>query len=194
MKEIRKAGYWFRNSNAEEIDVFDVTELPQKRNRLYLVGFATNKFNNGRFVFPTKKSRRKKDITKYIDFYTRQDDSYYLNEENRYCRMINEKRDNPFSLYQLRKFLVRVKNVNECPTLTANMGAGGHNVPFIFNNGNLRKLTEKECLNLQGFPAEFEFPDSVPRAQRYVQAGNAVCPKVVKLIVEQIKEKIREVN
>ena len=60
-------------------------------------------------------------------------------------------------LYHLRKYLVRVKEENVCPTLTANMGLGGHNVPFLFDSKGIRKLTEYECLALQGFPKNFVF-------------------------------------
>lgn len=93
-------------------------------------------------------------------------------------------------IYQLRKYQVRAKEPGVCPTLTANMGQGGHNVPFIMNGHGLRKLTEHECLRLQGFPAEFEFPDDVPRAKRYTQVGNAVAVPMAELIAERIKEKM----
>ena len=36
------------------------------------------------------------------------------------------------------------------PLFLANMGTGGHNVPLIKDNG-IRKLTPRECFNLQGF-------------------------------------------
>ena len=90
----------------------------------------------------------------------------------------------------MRKFLVRVKDPGVCPTLTANMGLGGHNVPFIVDARGLRKLTEHECLGLQGFPDWFEFPDDVPRAKRYMQIGNSVVPLVAELLAEKIREKI----
>ena len=35
---------------------------------------------------------------------------------------------------------------NCCPTLTANMGGGGHNVPLLLDNKGIRKLTPRECL------------------------------------------------
>lgn len=41
---------------------------------------------------------------------------------------------------------------NQCPTLTANMGSGGHNVPLILDEKGIRKLTPRKCFNLQGFP------------------------------------------
>ena len=85
---------------------------------------------------------------------------------------------------------MRVKDPSVCPTLTANMGLGGHNVPFVVDVKGLRKLTEHECLRLQAFPDWFEFPEDVPRAKRYMQIGNSVVPPVVALLAEKIKEKI----
>lgn len=94
------------------------------------------------------------------------------------------------AIYQLRKYIVREKEPNVCPTLTANMGQGGHNVPFIFDKRGLRKLTEYECLALQGFPDNFRFPEAVPRAKRYQQVGNSVVPPLVDLLAHSITSKI----
>lgn len=191
MKEIKKAGYWFRESNCFEMDSFDFTELPQKRNRLFMVALSTAKFKSGKVCFPDKPASSMKDLTKFIDFNgVLEDDSYYLDEENRYHKMITEKIVDPTSIYQLRKFLVREKAPGVCPTLTANMGLGGHNVPFIVDGKGLRKLTEYECLKLQGFPADFTFPDDVPRAKRYMQVGNSVVPPVAALLAYLVKQKL----
>ncbi len=104
--------------------------------------------------------------------------------------MINGRIRNRRSLYQLRKYEVRAKEPDICPTLTANMGLGGHNVPFVLDRWGLRKLTEHECLRLHGFPPEFTFPDTVPRARRYVQVGNAVTVPVAELVAERVRQRI----
>ena len=186
-KEIKKAGYWFRETSYADLDAYDITTLPQRRNRLFMVGLSTDYFDNGKFVFPSSKINLPKNLEDYINFWGEiPDESYYLPSDNKYYRMINDKYEERCCIYQLRKFLVRVKNPGECPTLTANMGQGGHNVPFIYDNKGLRKLTEYECLALQGFPPTFIFPKIVPRAKRYVQIGNAVCVPVAELIAKQI--------
>jgi DNA (cytosine-5)-methyltransferase 1 len=51
----------------------------------------------------------------------------------------------------------------------------------------IRKLTPRECLNFQGFPKSFEFPENVPNSQRYKQAGNSVTVTLIKRIAEVIK-------
>ena len=191
VKEIKKAGYWFRESNCAELDAFNLTLVPQKRNRLFMVAFSTEAFRNGKFPFPDQRNLSPKNLADFIDFTgSLEDDTYYLHEENRYYKMITEKVDDPYCIYQLRKFLVRVKEPGVCPTLTANMGLGGHNVPFIMDAKGLRKLTEYECLRLQGFPEWYRFPEEVPRARRYVQVGNSVVPIVAALLAEKVREKI----
>jgi len=42
---------------------------------------------------------------------------------------------------------VRENKSNVCPTLTANMGTGGHNVPIIRDNFGIRKLHQKNVFN-----------------------------------------------
>lgn len=190
-KEIKKAGYWFRDTNCAELDAFEITNLPQKRNRLFMVAFSIFNFRNGNFKFPRNEDNKTKDLMRFVDFSGQlEDDSYYLPEENRYHRMISKEIEDRTCIYQLRKYLVRVKDPGVCPTLTANMGLGGHNVPFICDAKGIRKLTEYECLRLQGFPDWFMFPDEVPRHKRYIQVGNSVAVPVVALLAKAIKNKV----
>ncbi len=189
-KELKGLGYWFRESSSAELDCFDLTALPQKRNRLFMVAFSIDHFKNGRLSFPTAQFTEEKKMADYIDFAGEQIDEYYLHEENRYHKMISEEVDDKNCIYQLRKYLVRVKEPNQCPTLTANMGLGGHNVPFIHDKNGLRKLTEYECLKLQGFPSTFKFPESLARNKRYTQVGNSVSVPVAALLAKSIREKI----
>ncbi len=73
-----------------------------------------------------------------------------------------------------------------CPTLTASMGMGGHNVPLIKTRYGIRKLTPRECFNLMGFDANFKLPEDLAISQLYKQAGNSVVVPVVKRIAKQI--------
>lgn len=191
--QIKKAGYWFRESNAFELDSYDYTPVPQKRKRLFMVAFATNRFKNGKIDIDFPKASNHKAITDYIDFdgYIN-DDSYYLDPSNKYYKMITSKISHPKAILQLRKYEVRVKDLNIVPTLTANMGQGGHNVPFIMDKKGLRKLTEYECLRIQGFSDQYFFPDEVSRAKRYQQVGNSVVPPLISLLALTIKNKIQQ--
>ena len=190
-KEIQKAGYRFRDSNCAELNAYDITALPQQRVRLFMVAFSMQHFRSGKFRFPADRCTKPKRLESYIDFDGTQDDEYYLHRENRYHKMIIRRITDRRCVYQLRKYEVRPKAPGVCPTLTANMGLGGHNVPFIVDARGLRKLTEHECLRLQGFDA-FVFPDTVPRHRRYMQVGNSVTVPVAQLIAEMVVQKLQQ--
>ena len=91
-------------------------------------------------------------------------------------------------LYQYRRYYVRENKNNVCPTLTANMGGGGHNVPLLKDSKGIRKLTPRECFNLQGFPSTYKLPvrGEISDAALYKLAGNAVSVPVVELIARKL--------
>lgn len=190
--EIRRAGYWFRDNNAAELNAYQLTNLPQQRVRLFMVALSTAFFRTGRFFFPVSEGFHTKDLAQFIDFDGELGDDYYLPKDNRYHHMISNVVKGDRQIYQLRKYFVRAKDPGVCPTLTANMGLGGHNVPFVSTAKGLRKLTEYECLALQGFPATFRFPESMPRARRYTQVGNAVAVPVAELLGRAVRDRIIE--
>ena len=89
------------------------------------------------------------------------------------------------TVYQYRRYYVR-ENKNNCvPTLTANMGSGGHNVPIIKDDNGIRKLTPRECFNFQGFPKTYKLPN-LSDNKLYKLAGNAVSIPVIKKIIQEI--------
>lgn len=98
-------------------------------------------------------------------------------------------------IYQWRRKYVRKNMTGVCPTLTANMGTGGHNVPLIVcgkvspTEVLIRKLTPEECLAFQGFDTEYieKFKTlDVSNAQKYKQTGNSVPVPVIKAIVRSL--------
>ena len=121
-------------------------------------------------------------------------DKYYLPLDNKYGKLIFEAGaklpDN--CLVQLRQSILRPQPKGMCPTLTANMGRGGHNVPFVLDKGRLRRLTERECQVLQGFPLNFDFGDILGK-DIYTLIGNSVSPRVsVKIghVLRQVFEEL----
>ncbi len=96
------------------------------------------------------------------------------------------------NLYQVRRSYIREKRDRLCPTLTANMGVGGHNVPFVRDRWGIRRLSVAEIAQLQGFddPAGL-FPE-IPQAERYRLLGNAVCPKLAAIVGERCARVLRE--
>lgn len=94
------------------------------------------------------------------------------------------------TVYQWRRQYVRENKSNVCPTLTANMGTGGHNVPIVLTDNGIRKLTPKECFLFQGFPKNYKLPN-IANCHLYKQAGNSVSVSVIKRISENILKSIK---
>jgi DNA (cytosine-5)-methyltransferase 1 len=89
------------------------------------------------------------------------------------------------TVYQWRRVYVRENKSNVCPTLTANMGTGGHNVPLIKDDFGIRRLTPKECFLFQGFPDKYILP-TLANSKLYKQAGNSVTTPLVERISLEI--------
>lgn len=68
------------------------------------------------------------------------------------------------------------------PCFTAKMGTGGNNVPIIVNYN--RKLTEKECLKLMGFPNWYKIRKN--HQQSYKQLGNSVVVSIIDNFAKKI--------
>lgn len=162
--------------------------IPQNRERIYVVGFRKHEdgtcpeFFSFRFPDPVKLNIGIHDV---IDYHGKKDDSLYYRTDHQYYKELDETMTNPDTIYQWRRVYVRENKSNVCPTLTANMGTGGHNVPLIRDDYGIRKLTPEECLAFQGFPKSYEFPE-MANSHKYKQAGNSVSVPVVKRIAQNI--------
>lgn len=99
--------------------------------------------------------------------------------------MILNKVVNDNTVYQYRRTYVRENKNNECPTLTANIGTGGHNAPIVLSEYGPRKLTPLECFSFQGFPSDYIYPQ-LSDSKLYKLAGNAVSIPVLQLIVDRL--------
>ena len=131
-----------------------------------------------------------------INFGDQLDEVYYYREgkQNFYDQLKFEVTSQD-TVYQWRRQYVRENKNGVVPTLTANMGTGGHNVPLILtDSGEIRKLTPKETFNVQGYPKSFQIPEEVSNGQLYKQAGNSVVVPVIKRIAERIAFALNESN
>ena len=187
-EEIQSAGYWFQRENCKVLNTRDHTEIPQNRERAFMVAFSWDYFDTSDFSFP-EPCPGKKSVREYLDIHTKAPEELYFSEESKYGSLFAESMNAGFpetSTYLLRRYYVRENKNDEVFTLTANMGSGGHNKPVIKDDWGIRSLTPEECLKLQGFSQDdFSFPDSVSRSQRYKQVGNSVTvPLVEKIALE----------
>ena len=163
------------------------SKVPQNRERIYIVGFLKKKdFSN--FEFP-KELNAPLDLAQFIDFDSKVDEYFYYRDKYM-SKELERSITSQDTVYQWRRHYVRENKSGLCPTLTANMGTGGHNVPLVLTRYGIRKLTPRECFNLMGFPKSFKLPVNLANSQLYKQAGNAVVVPVIKRIATEIMKAI----
>jgi DNA (cytosine-5)-methyltransferase 1 len=181
-QKLEELGYHIKTSI---LDTNKITNIPQHRERIYIVGFLDKKkYDIFNFNFPEQEQGTICDmLEKDVD------DKYYYSDRFKVFEEVEKgvtKNISENVLYQYRRYYVRENKSNCCPTLTANMGGGGHNVPLLKDDKGIRKLTPRECFNLQGFPRDYKLPDLCDSAL-YKLAGNAVSVPVVNLVVNKLK-------
>lgn len=151
--------------------------LPQNRERIYIVGFLKN---NGNFEYPrplkiqtSVGSILEKRVSKKYTI------SSKLWQGHQRRKKEHRVKGNGFG-YGLFD-----KNSNYTNTISARYYKDGSEVLISRGkNKNPRKLTERECARLQGFPENFKIPVSCNQA--YKQFGNSVPVKVIEAIGEQM--------
>lgn len=164
----------------------DYGNVPQNRERIYVVGYRNKEdFDSFEFPQPVKLTRTLRDV---IDFRDKKNEKYYYREGKQpFYEKLVESITSQSSIYQWRRQYVRENKSGVVPTLTANMGTGGHNVPLILtDSGEIRKLTPKETFNIQGYPDKFKLPEDETNGQLYKQAGNSVVVPVIYRIAKKI--------
>ena len=176
--EIKKRGY----SLVKPFVINSMTYggVPQTRNRLYIVAFKDRRSSEA-FELPKPVPMRGLDTV--LDLDDEKPSRYYYDDMRAKHFDLFEKEITEFyTVYQYRRYYIRKNKSGVCPTLTANMGTGGHNVPLVRDHFGIRQLTEDECLDLQGFSIRgvdrFSFPD-IALCHRYTQVGNSVTVPVV---------------
>ncbi|MGB7604614.1 MAG: DNA (cytosine-5-)-methyltransferase [Lutisporaceae bacterium] len=192
----------------------DFGNIPQTRERIYIVGFKDeaqyNNFDDKFYVYniqndeiyrelikkhngqknstmnfvipnPTKLTKKINDLI--LD--EKQDSRFYYDSNNYLYNELSNGVSSRNTIYQWRRVYIRENKSNLCPTLTANMGTGGHNVPIIKDEFGIRKLTPRECARFQGLDDTFILPE-IAQSHLYKQIGNSVVMPVVKRIAQEI--------
>lgn len=158
--------------------------IPQNRERIFIVALNSEYFaEETKFSFPEEIPLEKT----FVDMleHGKHDPKLYYNNHAYYSHLseVIVRRDR---VYQWRRVYVRENKSGVCPTLTANMGLGGHNVPLILDNHGIRKLSPRECFNLQGYPKEYILPPFLANSKLYMQAGNSVTVPLIERIGQAI--------
>lgn len=185
-----KLGYKVRQ---QVLNASEYGNTPQNRERIYIVAFR-NEEDRKNFEMPEviPLNRTIRDV---IDFISPVAEKYYYTPEKCcFYNKLTKDMKNPDTIYQWRRKYVRENKSNVVPTLTANMGEGGHNVPLILtDDGRIRKLTPRECFTVQGYPSTFKLPNQAD-SRLYKQAGNSVVVPVIARIAENIKVAIEKTD
>lgn len=176
-KTLEDLGYFVKS---KVLNTMEYGNVPQNRERIYIVGFK-NKNYFDKFEFP-KPVKLKKKVTDLLE--KNAPEKYYYNGKPLYDRLKNDVKEEG-KVYQWRRQYVRENKSGVCPTLTANMGTGGHNVPIIKDKKGIRKLTPLECFRIQGFPKDYILPTLADSAL-YKQAGNSVSVPVIEAVAKQM--------
>ena len=186
-KNISDCGYYIRYN---VLDTAKITGIPQHRERIYIVCFR-NEYDYKKFNMPSNEdnSVQKRNIDDFLET-TVPSKYYYTDRYKVYNAVKNGVKEHVSKnkIYQYRRHYIRENKNGVCPTLTKNMGSGGHNVPLIKDNNGIRKLTPRECFSLQGFPTKYIFPNGISDSKLYQLAGNAVSLPVVRKIIYELNQ------
>ncbi len=164
--------------------------IPQNRERWYCIGFLKELNVNFDNIFPKQKEL----MFKIEDIINREVKGYDITkiaEKNiqihlpKYIEK-NKINNNMIIANEIRPSKCSFRSNGTSPCLTAKMGTGGNNVPVIVEYG--RKLTERECLKLMGFPDDYKIKEN--NFNSYKQIGNSVVVPIITEIAKNIKTKL----
>ena len=191
IEKLEEAGYKDK-IKCQVLNACEYGNIPQNRERIYIVAFKDKEdFDRFQMPMPMTLDKNIKDV---FNFDTKVDDKYYYTEgkyKGNIYKLLTEEMDDDNTVYQWRRKYVRKNQSNLVPTLTANMGEGGHNVPLIKTKFGIRKLTPIECFYAQGYPKYYELPTNMSDARLYKQAGNSVVVPVINRIAENIMKALK---
>lgn len=180
VKSLEDCGY---KVTKEVLNSMTHANVPQNRERVFVVGFRDSK-KLADFKFP-KEVELTRTIHDCLETAKTSEEFYYTEEKYACAKELKASMKNKDTIYQWRRHYVRENKSNACPTLTANMGTGGHNVPLVLDSFGIRKLTPRETANFQGFPKTFKLP-KLANSKLYHQFGNSVTVPLIGKIAKEI--------
>lgn len=169
-KHLEKLGY---NVYAKVLNALDYG-VPQKRERIIIVGFKDDIMFTFPEPVPTHKRKNLKDILE-----TDVDNKYYVKENIKNSRLLRLKDPNypkPYISHENMAGSITPHPYSSC--LRAGASAN-----YILINDE-RRPTEREMLRLQGFPDDFKIVVSYSHIKH--QTGNSVAVPVISAVAKQM--------
>ena len=165
-----------------EYKILDASDygVPQKRERIYIVGFNKRKVRFADFEFPPRR-KSKVGIGKFVEK-GRNDLSISKHLQEVYIYKLDDGR--PEVITSKSDFPVKtlVASYHKIQRLTGTFVADGPT--------GLRLLSENECKAVMGYPKGFKIP--VSRTQMYRQFGNSVAVPVIKAVAAAMIDHLEE--
>jgi DNA (cytosine-5)-methyltransferase 1 len=169
LQKLREIGYTVHYKVLNSLDF----GIPQKRERIYIVGFL----KDVDFSFPEKLGSYKS-LSTILENDDLLDRKYFLSEEIKAKRFEKVKPNYPTPSIWHENIGA---NISALPYSCALRAGGSYN--YLVVNG-VRRLTERELLRLQGFPENFKI--NIPYSELRKVAGNSVTVPVIEKIAEKM--------
>lgn len=179
LEALDKLGYYVFH------DILDAANfgVPQKRKRIYMVGFRKTLFNKKpEFVHPKTNGKRV-----YVNAFLEQNvDGYTISKYLQDVYLFKKDDGRPEIIDRNSKIQVKtlVSTYHKIQRLTGTFVKDGKT--------GLRLLTADECKAIMGFNRDFKIP--VSRTQMYRQMGNSVAIPVVEAVAKQIVKTLINTN
>lgn len=173
--ELEKLGYLLNVTTLNSSDY----GVPQTRNRTYIVGIKDLK---GEFKFPTKINSN---VTLQDLLEHNVNKKYFLSDKILKTVMATGTKG-----YHAKPEIDLKIARPLCATMAKMHRASQDN--YVTENGNIRRLTPRECARLQGFPNSYEI--IVSDSQAYKQFGNAVTVNVSYQVALKVLEFLNNVG
>ena len=163
--------------------------IPQHRERVYIIGIHNphKDFGFPKGDFEAKENKISNILEKKVP------EKYYLSQRY-YEGLVNHKNRHSEKGSGFGCEVLNPKGISNT-LVSGNMGRERNLIKdrsVSINRWGIRKLTERECARLQGFPESFKIP--VSTTQAYKQFGNAVSVPVAKAIATSLYKYLRSQN
>lgn len=163
----------------------EYANIPQTRRRIYIVAFRDQEMCQ-KFQFPEPVALTAS-VDQFLDKQEQQHEIYYYRGADEYDEYIRSNVTDPNYLYRVFNGSVRKLTNSKCPTLTASMTTP-RNAAVLKDAWGVRRLTLRESLRFQGFPADYYFPNTIKIQDAYKQIGNSVSVPIIRYIAEEIRK------